>query len=277
LRPLVLVLHGRGGGGASALEQGGWVAKANAERFVVAAPEGVAERAGQRPGLLRNPRSWASGDGTGSPAQRAGIDDVGFLRDLIATLVREQRVDPNRIYATGFSNGAAMAFRAGVELADQIAAIAPVANALLVPANGLSHPVSLLMIWGADDPLNPVAGGAVRRDGETVLRPSAEETWRRWGRWLGCSDEPRAETPAAGVTRRSLACPTGSAAELWLVAGLGHQWPGGKTYVRAIAGPGSNAIDATEVIWRFFAAHRRQAAPNAPTMGANARPDEETP
>jgi hypothetical protein len=46
-------------------------------------------------------------------------------------------VAPNRIYVTGFSNGAAMTFRVGAELSDRVAATAPVANSLLVKVNSL--------------------------------------------------------------------------------------------------------------------------------------------
>jgi len=41
-------------------------------------------------------------------------------------------VDRRRLYATGFSNGASMAFRVGSELSARFAAIAPFAGALWI-------------------------------------------------------------------------------------------------------------------------------------------------
>ena len=106
---LVVVLHGQGGDGENALEQGGWVAKARAEGFIVLAPEGTPERADRRPSLLGNRRSWNSGPATGSSAQQRNVDDVGFVRAVIGEVQRTYSVDAGRIYATGFSNGSAMA------------------------------------------------------------------------------------------------------------------------------------------------------------------------
>ena len=53
----------------------------------------------------------------------------------------------------------------------------------------------------------------------------------------------------------------GLAVELVTIAGAGHQWPGGvpSPVVQRLlhTGPPSAALDATQVIWTFFAAHAR--------------------
>jgi polyhydroxybutyrate depolymerase len=259
LRPLVIVFHAAGGSGANAFEQGHWIAKADAEGFVVVGPEGSAELDDRRKSLLGNPQTWNAGVGSGSPAERRGVDDVAFIRNLIDQLVRYERIDPRRVYATGFSNGAAMAFRVGVELSDRVVAIAPVSNALLVPLRSpLAHSVSLLLIWGDSDPLNPIGGGAVRRGGKTEQRPSALESWTAWGQALRCEGAPLTQTLASGVTKQFYArCADGSSAEFIAVRGLGHQWPGGQIYLRGFAGPGSDALQATDHVWDFFRAHSR--------------------
>ena len=252
-RALVVVLHGMGGNGANALEQGRWAAQADTAGFIVVAPEGLAENPDRPASFFGNRRSWNSGPATGSPAQRRGTDDVSFISAVIADVLRTHRVDSRRIHVTGFSNGAAMAFRVGAERADIIASIAPVANGLLVPVAKLPRPVSLLLIWGADDPLNPLAGGKVKRSGQTVERPSAEESWRRWATLLNCAGTPSRDRPASGVTRQVFAgCDDGSTASFVSIVGLGHQWPGGRTYLRIVSGPGSDAFDATGAIWAFF-------------------------
>src|SRR5438094_329198 len=64
-----------------------------------------------------NPAVWNDGSAR-PPADRvAHVDDVGFLRTLLDELPRRWPIDPTRIYATGFSNGAGMTFRLGLELA----------------------------------------------------------------------------------------------------------------------------------------------------------------
>jgi polyhydroxybutyrate depolymerase len=255
--PLVIVLHGAGGNGAKALEQGHWVRAAERHGFIVMAPDGSLQYPRRRPSLISNPRTWNSGPETGSWASQAGIDDVAFIKALIEFWVREGRVDPRRVYVTGFSNGAAMAFRTGAELSERIAAIAPVANALLLPVSQLARPVSLLLIWGEDDPLNPINGGEVTRGGVRVTRPGGNESWSLWGQLLRCTVQERAK-PKRGLTIQTQAdCAEGAEAVLYRIDGLGHQWPGGKTYVSLVSGPNSNAIDATNLIWAFFQKHAR--------------------
>jgi polyhydroxybutyrate depolymerase len=42
------------------------------------------------------------------------------------------------------------------------------------------------------------------------------------------------------------------------VEGGGHTWPGGPQYLpRSLIGPTTRTFSASEVIWRFFADHRR--------------------
>jgi len=61
------------------------------------------------------------------------------------------------------------------------------------------------------------------------------------------------------ATTSAAECPNGRTVELITIDGAGHQWPGSQR--KAIAGlipgidPPSAALDATEVIWRFFATH----------------------
>jgi polyhydroxybutyrate depolymerase len=58
-----------------------------------------------------------------------GDDDVNHVRRLIDELDSTTCADADRVYLTGFSNGASFAFRAGCDLVDKVAAIAPVSGA----------------------------------------------------------------------------------------------------------------------------------------------------
>jgi poly(3-hydroxybutyrate) depolymerase len=115
-----------------------------------------------------------------------------------------------------------------------------------------------MLVWGRDDPLNPIAGGAVRRGGRMVVRPSAEGSWRQWSALLECRDFPLVDRSVRDVTRRvARACNGGSEAVLVEIDGLGHQWPGGRVVLRLVSGPGSDAFDATDQIWTFFKSYAR--------------------
>lgn len=258
--PLVMVLHGQGGSGAQVLAQGHWRAAADRYGFTLLAPEGVLDHSDRAPSFFGNRRSWNAGPSIGTSAQLQDVDDVGFLSRVLDKVQNDWPIDRSQIYVTGFSNGAAMAFRIAAHRPGRFAAVAPVSNAVLVPVAPMALPTSLLLVWGTADPVNPIAGGTVRRAGITYVRPSADQSLLAWGRALGCADQVLESRISAGVLRRQLAgCPGESQAQLVIVDGLGHQWPGGKTYLRAISGPGSDALDATELIWRYFSAHRLSA------------------
>lgn len=63
------------------------------------------------------------------------------------------------------------------------------------------------------------------------------------------------------VVTSAASCPAGRAVELITIAGAGDQWPGAAPswLARKLLGTDqpSTALEATQVIWQFFAAHPR--------------------
>jgi polyhydroxybutyrate depolymerase len=244
--PLVVMLHG-GFGSASQAEQAyGWNDAADRYGFVVAYPDGVG-------------RAWAVGDGCCGEPGRTGVDDVAFITAVVANLRDRLPLDPRRLFVTGMSNGAMMSYRLACST-DAFAAMAPVSGTLLGSCPD-PRPLSVLHIHGLADQNVPFDGspgnGPGQIDGPPV--PSTVDIWRTADR---CS--PAAVTTAGAVTTSTAACPDGRAVVLITVAGAGHQWPGGVGRNLAQRAVGmdepSAALDATDTIWRFFAAHP------APTM-----------
>ena len=68
--------------------------------------------------------------------------------------------------------------------------------------------------------------------------------------------KPSQETTAdASVTRQTYGGGLdGTEVTLWTIQGGGHEWPGWAPAVRRPEG-GSSTVNATELIWEFFAAH----------------------
>lgn len=261
--PLVLVLHGAGGSKELPLERYGWLDKAEREGFLVAAAEALPVSPARPPSFRGNPRIWNDGSGRW-PQGGAGVDDSGYLLAVIDDILDRERVDPRRVYVTGFSNGASMAQHLGFQHPERLAAIAPVSGHLWDEGDALARPLPVLFVAGAVDPLNPLDDGAPRgpcAGGLAKERPPLRKSVERWARLDGCG-APEQGSLSEKVTRTAWAdCAGGSEVALYVVEGLGHQWPGGGRPVRhALAGPQSNALDATDVIWRFFAEHPREAA-----------------
>ncbi|MFP5356346.1 MAG: alpha/beta hydrolase family esterase, partial [Gemmatimonadota bacterium] len=122
LVPMVIVLHGGGGNASNAESMTGFTRKAEREGFIVVYPEGTAR--GRVPLL-----TWNAGHCCGH-AMEQRVDDVGFINALIDKLQSTHRIDPDRIYVTGMSNGGMMSHRLGIELSQRIAAIGPVVGAV---------------------------------------------------------------------------------------------------------------------------------------------------
>src|SRR5207302_11412182 len=128
----VLVLHGTGGTAAWTLGETGWADKADREGFLLALPEGLRPDLSKPPHFLDNPQVWNDGSPLLIRGEPRG-DDVGFIDAVVDAAGAEFAVDPRRVYATGFSNGAGMVFRLGAERAGRFAALAPVAGHCWLP------------------------------------------------------------------------------------------------------------------------------------------------
>lgn len=249
--PLVLVLHGGGGNAENTERMTGFTEKGRKEGFIVVYPEGT--------GHLKNVLlTWNAVHCCG-PAMKTKVDDAGFIRALIDDLARRYPVDAKRIYATGMSNGGMMTHQLGIELADRLAAIAPVVGTLFGDEKKPSQAVPALMINGALDRNVPPEGnmpggrGAKAWDG-TPTRPALEQG-AFWAAANGCKPEP-AQSETGAWTQWRYVCPSNRDVELYLVKNNGHAWPGGQPGSRRGDVP-TTAVDATDVIWKFFAAHSR--------------------
>ena len=193
----------------------------------------------------------------------AGPDDVRFVRVLLDTLGNELSIDPRRIYATGISNGAMFSYRLACDLSGVFAAVAPVAGGMpaeLADTCGHTEPVSVLALQGTADPLMPYGGGGVARRHGRVL--SAERSIGFWSAVSACTGTPTTtldpdRAPDDGTrVRRTVygGCREGRSVELYTIEGGGHTWPGGPAAAR-IVGRVSREVDATPLIWTFFAQH----------------------
>jgi polyhydroxybutyrate depolymerase len=78
--PLVLFFHGGGGTAQSAMDETGWIQKADREGFVVVFPEGTPRHPDRPARFAGNPQTWNDGSArTGLGAVEQGIDDVAFV------------------------------------------------------------------------------------------------------------------------------------------------------------------------------------------------------
>jgi polyhydroxybutyrate depolymerase len=255
--PLVFVLHGGGGTARLAALATGWSQKAKAVGFLVVYPQAVRPNPQRPPTFLRNPPFWNVGSGVGH-GEHEGVDDVAFIRALLDELSQRLPIDPRRVYAAGFSNGAGLTFRLGMELSEHFAAIAPVSGNRWRAGPAPSRPVSMIYISGTADPMNPLNGAPIESPWGHVLHPMPiMETIRAWAAWTGCPPEPRVLRDDDGVHRvRFGPGRQGAEVDFITIEGAGHAWPGGPSVLtERLAGTPTDKLNATDVIWEFFARH----------------------
>jgi len=205
--PLVLAFHGfrsspddlRGGTGLSQL--------ARTERFVAVYPEG------------HDGVALLGTTGRGWDLRPEQTRDRDFVRALLDRLEGERCIDRRRIFATGMSNGGFLSSLLGCQLADRLAAVAPVAGALDLGGCRAARPVPILLLYGSRD---------------SIVSPDMVEGAVAW--W--------AEHNACHASSSSDGCThwNGCAADVVACEGpQGHMWP----------------FDATDRIWKFFASQVR--------------------
>ena len=218
--PLVLNFHGSGGVPENQLATSGFGAIADREGFAVAYPAGVF-------GNSVSSRSWNAN-------VESGVDDVQFARDVIADVSARMDIDATRIYATGFSGGARMSSRLACELADILAAAAPVAGLQYPDDCTLDRAIPILAIHGKADRVNSYE---LAENSRPYWRMGVETAVERWREANGCTDGSQVSEAADNTELRLWsACDSNAKIRFYVIEGGGHVWPDW----------------ASESIWTFF-------------------------
>jgi polyhydroxybutyrate depolymerase len=210
--PLVLVLHEYPGNGALAMGYG-FDPLVDADGFVAVYPDGL-------------DGSWNAGGCCGDAVDN-NTNDVAFLTSVVKQVEARTQINPKRVYVTGFSNGAMMAYRLGCE-SNLFAAIAPIAGDV---ESGCNHPAaaSVLHVHGLADSAVP-------------FESASDAPWRK-------SDNcgPPNVTQTGDVHRSITACAHDRSVEVVTIDGMDHEIPWAAA--RGFGAP---------QIWAFFAAHPRR-------------------
>lgn len=231
--PLVINMHGFGSNRTEQQFYANMNPVADENGFIVVYPQGVFN-------------SWNVGWVFGSQA-----DDVGFIEALTDVLIADWGADPERVYATGMSNGGFMSYRLACELSDRIAAIASVTGGMVPGLADNCDPgraVPVLQLHGTADDVVPYEG--------SFLTAPVDSTIAFWRGYNGCmSDSIVTEVPdldpADGSTAQNIRfedCTDGATVEFYRIEGGGHTWPGSPIDIGAT----NQDFDGSKEIWRFF-------------------------
>ncbi|TNV72229.1 hypothetical protein FGO68_gene1113 [Halteria grandinella] len=182
--PLLVFLHGYR---STALEHQTYFnlgPKASENGFVYLYPEGIKN--------VQSERYWKATDACCDFAGM-GLDDVGYLRDLIRQVKSRVNIDDDKVFLMGHSNGGFMTYRMACEHPELFAGV--------ISASGLTwldnakckktgKPLNILHIHSVDDQLALYEGGIFLKN----PFPSAEQTVATWQTNIGCTNTNLAAT-----------------------------------------------------------------------------------
>lgn len=249
--PVVLNLHGGGSSSKVIAVQSGMNANADRNGYAVVYPNGVGG-------------TWNAGICCGV-AMQTKVDDVAYIGRVLDDLPKRFSVDKSRIYVTGMSNGAMMAYRLAVESPQRFAAIGAVSTTMGMDVHAPHPPMSIIEIHGLKDPNAPFNGGvgpnAQPQPGGPPNHHAVMDTVAQWAPIDGYSIanpvdvrtllDTKANKP---VYTESIYVGTHATFHLYALTNGGHTWPGG---VDVTAGQGTGelikSLNANEVMWQFFA------------------------
>jgi polyhydroxybutyrate depolymerase len=233
--PLILNFHRHGSNALKQERMTDFASLANRYGIIVAYPQGVVgpdHRTGWDTGPARNPQT----------------NDLLFVSNLLNHLQSTLCINPDRIYATGFSNGGGMTNELACKLADRIAAFAPVSGAYPQLPGGCdpARAVPILEIHGTQDPIVPYNGSPVKG------YPPITQWLQEWTQRDDCKQGPTIFMNTRRVTgERWTGCRDDATLVHYAIHGLGHAWPT-THYIVLRNGQYATSFNATTSIWAFF-------------------------
>ena len=261
--PLIMVFHGYTGSASLIMNYSNMNDHADDNGFIVAYPQGTRDLDGNR---FFNVEYSLPGH------QQSEVDDILFVRLLVAQLIETFDIDPRSVFATGMSNGGEMAYLLACRASYLFAGIASVAGTMMDTWASDCNPESLMPVlsihgthdditWFGGDPEDSGGWGAYRSQQDirnfwvqhneldqsittslADLDPEDESLVRLMSYWSSGSDVQ---------------------AKFYIVENGGHDWPGMRYtwwnplyyFSRYQMGFGQTRdIDSSELIWKFFSA-----------------------
>lgn len=242
--PLLFLFHGSGGTGERMLAKSNLAATADTHGFILAVPDGGIPLDG---GFVWNIPGVPTQSGAMPGANDA--DDVAYVLATIDWLRANHCIDPERVYAAGFSGGGRMASLLGCVAAERFAAIAPVVGlrAGLPARNDPKQPdpascrpkvpMPIIAFAGDKDTENPIEGG-----GSAYWQYSMHAALDRWAVLNGCNPAMiRRELSPQLYEERFAHCRNGADIVARMTVGGTHSW-----------------LADNEAMWAFLSRYRRK-------------------
>lgn len=261
--PLLFVLHG---------------AFRDSAEMEAATGGGLDRRAEEIGALVVYPDShgigWNFGrDESEETAGKESIDDVGFLRALVAKIGEQHAIDSERVFVAGFSSGGLMTLRLACEATDLFRGFVAVSAVFTDKLAQKCHPIvarPVALIEGTGDPIMSYTPGRVGTLGLAGHGIGADATFSDFRAIAGCTGVETGPLPPEGpnsptnvIVHRATGCPDGLAVVLFEIRGGLHIWPGGVPESPSLASRirPQPQFDANAYLWQFLGLQTGRSQP----------------
>ena len=231
--PLLFNFHGFGGKVADYVKSTNMRPLADEENFLLVYPQGTP---------INGFSHWNAA--TPSKTNKSDADDLGFVKKMIASISVEYEVDPKRIYACGYSNGAFFSYYLGCYLSESIAAVGSVSGTMLEESYEKGKPsrrVPMINLHGTADNVVPYEG----KKGLTPI-PDVISFWVKKN---ATRAKPELNNFKSGRSRVRRSVYSDDLGIPWIehykIKGGRHIWFEFEL----------NGLDANRLIWDFFSKH----------------------
>jgi polyhydroxybutyrate depolymerase len=279
-RPIVMMLHGRGGTSESAANEFGWTEKADQNGFIAVFPQALPFDPAQPAGIrlpddlteywqvLTNDSMWWT-DGSAehypyiaNPKYPRVVHprDAPFLAAVLHDVMERYAADPDRVFVVGFSSGAIMAAEMARATSPRIAGVG-IVGSVGGPSrpHQLAHPISVFLSIGTEDDVGRPSQAqwdsmpAISKKewfGQETL-PTVDEDVDAWARLNHCNSRKLGMTPW-GRQIEWVGCVNDTHVRGFSVDHLGHEWPGSKPSRWNEVHSDRPSLALTDLIWDFF-------------------------
>jgi polyhydroxybutyrate depolymerase len=257
--PLLFSFHGLGSNGDDQRDLTRFDELAEQEGFIAVFPYATVLDPADYPEAQLPPLPGAEIQwnlGAGSLQYYAGIDDVGFVADMVDWFRTNYKIDASRTYSTGMSDGALFSYLLAFDLTGTFAGIAPVCAPMPWGFGNLTAaPITVIEMHGTADPILSYYGYGGSGGNVTY---SVNDTIAFWC-GVDHITNPPVETVWGPTTKDSTVVhryvysggTNGTQVILFKVDGGGHTWPGGVLYSQYV-GAVTSHIDGSAQIWKYL-------------------------
>ena len=253
--PLILCFHGYSSSANIIMSYSGFNELSEKEGFIVVYPQGaIYKKSGKT--------HWNVGY-----TLESKIDDIEFTNILLDNLFVKYRINKDRVYSTGFSNGGYMSFLLACQLSNRFAAVSSVAGSMTPETFeecNPQHPTPILQVHGLEDRVVPYIG-------KSSWTKPIKEVMNYWSKLNKCDTTITTSFPDIVKEDNSyVAMETHinrsnriSTQHIKIIKG-GHEWPGIKesfninqdketyTFFSKYNIRGNMDVNISAEIWKFF-------------------------